>query len=448
MLLKYTVGDLHISNFVSSRCYKTKEDGLFAYIYNSLTKEMLILKGESAKIWQLLLNSADNRTLFFEAKKLGVEDEIDNFLFELKKSGLIGHCDNNFNKVKVEEITDQAHEEFFSEFTNWGIKHNLLLTLTLELTYKCNLRCIHCFNHKNNNRNEITFEEAKKIIDSAYNLGLFRVTLTGGESTLAKDFLKIAQYIKSKHLSLSILTNTQTLYDNKELLSEIIKLRPASLEISLYSMRSEIHDKITQTAGSLEKTLYVIQKLKEADINIFTKIFLTKYNIEYANEVVKFARENKINLNYDEIFIYNKENNNAYVQVTDEQLEDFLKENLLEYETRKDINQEPCKAGHASLSITPDLNVNLCPSFEYTVGNLQKNSLEEIWNDSNQNSLLNEYRKFKLSDIKECFNENYCKYCNYCPGRSFFEHKEISKTTSQCRSARIKMSVMKQSKNA
>ncbi len=49
-----------------------------------------------------------------------------------------------------------------------------------ELTYKCNLRCLHCYNPHHNNLKELTKNEKKNIISQVKNAGFKEIHINGG----------------------------------------------------------------------------------------------------------------------------------------------------------------------------------------------------------------------------------------------------------------------------
>ena len=66
----------------------------------------------------------------------------------------------------------------------------------LELTYRCNLQCPYCYVGSDRNKQELTFEEWKKVIDQIPFYGI--VTLVGGEPLIRKDFIDIFAYTSKK----------------------------------------------------------------------------------------------------------------------------------------------------------------------------------------------------------------------------------------------------------
>ena len=165
---------MKLPKYLNIKNFKNKNN--FVSIVKDLKNHVFyILKDELAQKWENI-----------EAKE--------KFLFEVKN-------------LKCAINTESKNFKYFSaHLGEFFIENNIIDTLHLELNYKCNLNCKHCFNPKNMDEYFISFDKAKKIIDEAYISNIYGIALTGGECTTNKDFLKIAKYVREKRMPLSILT--------------------------------------------------------------------------------------------------------------------------------------------------------------------------------------------------------------------------------------------------
>lgn len=434
---------------ISTQVYQYK-NATRAYISNEKEHEYFLLEGLSAKLWKLLIDYNDKNIQKF-AKDNGLENELDIFFNELLCLGLLKNKEDRNKQLQTffenkESKTHLSQLKFEERMNNWLKKRNFLQRLLIELTYKCNLKCIHCYNEKDNKKNEeLTFPAIKKIIDEAHKLGMFNVVLSGGEATLSNEFYQIAKYIREKKLSLEIYTNGQVLYENEKLLEDLIKLYPHRVSLSLYSLNEEIHEKITGVKGSFKKTINVIRKLKENNISVGIKCFLTKYNVDSYLELKEFAKENKLSLQVDCKFINNENNKNKNVQLTQEQLLKLYSDKKSLFKVKKfSITEEfkkstLCSAGQTSLTINPNLNVYCCPTLQLPLGNLKNETITTIWKNNNPTSTLYKIRETKKQDLKECWKDEFCQYCIYCPGIAFLENKYLKKHKPFCIDAKCRM---------
>ena len=439
---------LKFTDWVSLKFYINNKSKR-AYVINEKTCELFMFEDITAELLNKLYIN-DEKSLLNFIKENEIENEIDEFVSLLISLGVMSDS-SSINDLKQDEtiknITSKTEStEALNEMTDRVASNGYLPGLFIELTYNCNLKCIHCFNDKNDIRTEITFESIKNIIDEADKLGAYKVTLSGGESTIAKDFLKIAKYIREKKMQLIVYTNGQTLVDDK-FFNEVLNLYPHRIDISLYSMNSDIHDKITGVKGSFDKTLQTILKLKKNNINTLIKCFICNLNANSYKSVIQFAKENGISYAVDDIFLDNKNRNNTSIQITEEQLLKIYTDKESDFYIKKEVNRGKnkcandsiCKAGLFLVSIAPNLDVYPCTSFKFKLGNLKEESLTEIFKCHNEKSKLKYFRELKIKDLKDCYKEEYCRFCTYCPSRPTIEGNFLGKSDVLCKIAKIKM---------
>ncbi len=432
--------DIIIPKYISTRTYTLTNGISFTYICNTKNNTYYILKGKISELWNnIVLNQNYNKALLF-ANKNNILDNLDDFLYELIQENLILYnlepkkLYKNYLTLKINEKSNNY--KYFKDLFSYVQESNGFLgTLYIEVTHKCNLKCKHCCNNKKNNNSEINFETAKKLIDDAYNnLGIYKVVLTGGECTTNKDFFKIVQYIKEKHLDIKILTNATTLYDNKELLNKIISLYPSEVQISLYSMNSTIHDNMTGVEGSHNKTLSVINELREKFINVCITCFQSSYNIDSYQDVSKFAKSIGAEMLQNCQFIYNKNNRNLEAKLNYKNTKNFYIQTLNKGQIRNFRKDDTliCKAGTERISITPNLDIIPCPYFEHILGNYNNINFIEL-----KNKILPEFRNlFIRNNLKECFKHDYCNYCFYCATIANFDTGFLKKSKLLCEDAK------------
>lgn len=452
--------NVYVAEWISAHVYCTENKNI-AFIFNQKTNEFIVLEDSAAILFKFLLEKQrDYYEIINFSKSNGLDSEIESFLEELVSINilLINKIDRNEycsidNKDKqIQNSSIEEFAEFENKMSGIIISMGFMPRLCFELTYNCNLKCIHCYNDKNLKTSNIKLNDIKKVIDDAYELGVFYITLTGGECTLNPNFLEIISYIREKKIALEFLTNGQLLYDNKILLERIINLHPYRISLSLYSMKPEIHDKITGVVGSYQKTLNVIKILKENNINIEIKCFLTNINAYEYTDVSKFAKKNNIAFSVDYTLLDNPEKTNRKVKITNEQLLNllldnnssaFINNNPALNINEKFQNEQLCGGASTGLSIDPNLNVYPCPALKILLGNCNNDSLIAIWKDQNKKSKLNILKSQKILDLEQCYKEEYCKYCGYCPGIAYTAGFYMQPYSDFCEIAKIKMKAAK-----
>lgn len=100
-----------------------------------------------------------------------------------------------------------------------------------DITYKCNLRCKHCFTNSGmENKEELTIYEKLRLIEQLAELGVERVSIAGGEPFASEDIYKFIEKCNEKDIDVSISTNA-TLFNN-EVINRINNLEIKNITVS------------------------------------------------------------------------------------------------------------------------------------------------------------------------------------------------------------------------
>ena len=450
---------LILPKWLAFQTYKFGTENSKTFISNERIHEYVLLEGLSSDLWQVISDTEDYNKVKEWAKGKGLLEELDDFIEELQKQDLLLNdtnstpnidtniqpvgCDNDKETVKLEE-----------DMMKWCFKNGYLFSLFIELTCSCNLKCVHCYNPKNMSSVQCDLDKIKQVIDDARELGCFKITLSGGEATLHKNFIDIVEYARSKRMSVEIFTNGQLLYDNPNLFNRLIKTYLYRIGLSLYSLNEDTHEKITSVKGSHNKTLSVIKKLRENNINIQIKNFLLNINCKDCISVKKFANEIQANTAGDTSLTPTIEGNKKNFQyiVREEDLFELYTnpesplniKNIVKRDITNIQNEGLCSGGSFGLCISPTLEVHPCVSLPINLGNLNNISIKDIWHgaiNKDKHNKLYQWHQVSFKDLKECYKEDYCAYCNYCAGMGMLENGYLKKSDVLCRQAKVKQKV-------
>jgi MoaA/NifB/PqqE/SkfB family radical SAM enzyme len=155
-------------------------------------------------------------------------------------------------------------------------KKRIPLSVTFEVTKKCNLNCIHCYVDHNDTDKELTIEEQKKIINQLYDLGVVYITFSGGELFVKKGVKELFKHTRDKKMGFKIITSATTL-SHKDM-DELKDLGIMEVGISIYSHDEKIHDKITSKKGSLRKSLQAAEYLNKIGVLTVSKTVIMEQN--------------------------------------------------------------------------------------------------------------------------------------------------------------------------
>lgn len=162
--------------------------------------------------------------------------------------------------------------------------------LWLEITSRCNLRCLHCYADARTHipEDELTSEEWKTIIKEAFEIGCRQIQFIGGEPTTRKDFLELLKFsVQYPFDFIEIFSNLNHLDDE---MIETIEANKVCVASTLYSCKRETHDAITQVKGSYDRTLSTISRLKEREIKVRVETIAMKQNQHELDGTVEFLK--------------------------------------------------------------------------------------------------------------------------------------------------------------
>lgn len=183
-----------------------------------------------------------------------------------------------------------------SHFTGHAMKN---FGLTLELTYRCNLKCIFCERWKDRDFYFLSVKHVKNIIHQSKKIGCFQISLTGGEPMVHPNFADILNFFTEMKQHYSINTNGLTIKRNRD---SIIKNKKylLSLNVSLHSDSPELHDKLVNTPGAFKKTIENINSIKN-EVEVILCVTITPENIEHLEGICNLAQNLKVRVRYQPV---------------------------------------------------------------------------------------------------------------------------------------------------
>jgi radical SAM protein with 4Fe4S-binding SPASM domain len=291
-----------------------------------------------------------------------------------------------------------------------------------ELTYRCNLRCRHCYVSGDNRRREFSYEKAQAIIDELKDLGCLYLTLSGGEILIRNDFFAIASYARKKGFALRLMTNA-TLID-EAVSGRMASLCPLTVETSIYAARGDLHDAITSVSGSFDKTIRAVELLKKRQLRVVIKFLIMQDNVKEFAAVKSLAQGLDVDFLFDFCLVA-KDNGSriplAY-RLNREQIRELLLSNNFDSGEREPAETELlCSAGVNNICISPYLDVYPCIGIKYKIGNIEQISLQDIW----RSPQLNFIRGIEVSSLAECQTCPSMQFCNRCPGMALAEDGDM-----------------------
>ena len=321
----------------------------------------------------------------------------------------------------------------YTDILRKSVDNNIPLFTHLDLTYNCNLRCIHCYIEKREEK-ELSFYEITNIFEQLAEAGTLYLILSGGEIFTRNDFFPLARYAREKGFVLLLSTNG-TLID-RDIADQIRELHPLKVEISIYGASAVTHDSITRVPGAYNKSIEAIKLLIDRNVRTLIKCPVMNKNISELNELKELAE--KLGAEFiSNPTISPKENGDKsplkYV-LSDCQMVSYFKDNVVAYEIRETKEDIPiCNSGRCISAISAYGDVYPCRLLNISGGNIREKKFDEIWNSGN---IFSRVRSLSLNDFNKCTTCEYLPYCQPCMGLFLLEKNSLTLPSNEvCKKA-------------
>ena len=384
---------------------------------------------------------------FIDANENQLKYDTEILLQTLAKDGFIitgdseAECRKNAHNFIQYNIIDQPTKEYASEKSmsttqaffeqRFGDKP-FPVSVHIDIISKCNERCIHCYiphEYKNQMMEASMFFD---LLDQCHNLKIQHVTISGGEPMLHQQFIPFLRKCRECDMSVNVLSNLTLL--NDEIIEEMKRNPLLGVQTSIYSMRPEIHDAITNSKDSLQKTLKGVISLVKHGIPVQISCPIMKTNLDNYKEIKEWAAQYNVSVGYDYTLIgqYDGRSTNLCHRLNEKEIEQVITDELTTNENyKKELMNEAtenrnktqddyiCSVCNSSICIAQNGNVFPCAGWQnYILGNLSNNSLADIWYHSKKVHYL---RNLKRKDLKKCNDCQQRDYCTICMVRNFNE---------------------------
>jgi len=162
------------------------------------------------------------------------------------------------------------------------------ICLTWELTYACNLQCVHCLSSSGRrNPAELTTEECEAVIDELQRMQVFYVNIGGGEPTIRPDFWHLVDYAVAHDVGVKFSTNGSRI--DADVARRLAGSEYVDVQISIDGADAATNDHV-RGEGSFATAIEAMEHLRAADFGEFKiSVVMTRHNLSQIDEFKALA---------------------------------------------------------------------------------------------------------------------------------------------------------------
>jgi radical SAM protein with 4Fe4S-binding SPASM domain len=381
------------------------------------------------------------------------------------------------SKLLGDPYSRRAIKSIISGLIDFGVNRPLQVhapfLVVWNFTYKCNLKCKHCYlNADNIPRMELSTEDAIKVVDQLADFGVTSLAFSGGEPLMRKDFFKVARHAVDAGLYVSLATNGTLI--NKENARKLRENGVHYVEVSLDGANAKTHDYFRGKSGAFDLTMQGLKNCLKEEICTCIAVTATKNNLKEIPAVLEMAE----NMGIDRFTLFNfvpvgRGKDIIAADPSPQEREDlliFLNKKLSEKHKVAILSTTPqlarvalqsksstkddiimplahmaatkvskrvkaladfiggCGAGRFYCAISPEGNVQPCVFLPITVGNLKTEKFEDIWFNSPVFKDLRDRENLK----GRCGRCEFKYVCGGCRARAFAYHNDYLMSDPGC----------------
>ncbi len=388
------------------------------------------------------------------SKERGRGEEI---ISEFLKEGIL--LEKIFEKTKYNTTEDNLGKKQVRFIPNSKVPVASFPTRAdIFLTHRCNMKCIHCnVSAGKPLKNEIDVDDWKNIFDQLEEEKIFKIQISGGESTIYPGFSELITYLGDKKFKTSVLTNANRLDD--EIIELFAKSR-ISVGVSLDGATPDTHDPFRKSKGSFQRVLNNLRKFQDLGIQSTITTVIHKKNQHQIQQIFDICQEYGVKMLcfvfIDEVgrgvsaqdwmlSVEEKIKAREYFHEIYPKYKELFYATIVQPEnyisTIKNSQQSVfCKAGTYSMAIDSDGTVFPCTMGvqlgAIPIGNATIKPLVEIWESKNWDLFRGEIPLNQLSACSNCSLNMNCSM-KKCRMRSLL-NGDIQGRPSGCPSAEMK----------
>lgn len=325
-------------------------------------------------------------------------------------------------------LGEQLGLEFSLEEIQECNARNGLLSLELELSRICDLRCIYCYASSGEPLdNELSVHEIKGVVTQAIELGAKKIIiLGGGEPLLYPHLFEVIEFIRVQGLVVDLFTNGQTL---KEDTARRLHDLHTGVVLKMNSRIPEIQDRLAGRRGAAKAISGALQALVNAgypdeNCSLGIETVICQPNYGELPELWRWARRRGITPYFEAMTMQGRAAAHRDLEVSQKELRELFEklaridheEFGCSWQPHPPLVASKCARHEYSCTITSTGEVQPCPGVEVSGGSIRKSRLAEIVRDS---QVFKELRNIRSTVKGHCATCEIGETCYGCRGHAY-----------------------------
>jgi len=286
----------------------------------------------------------------------------------------------------------------------------------VEIADRCNEACVHCYQVQGQ-KGELSTAEWLRIFDELHALGVMFLTISGGEPTLRKDFLELVRYARQLRFAVKVYSNALNI--DESMARELGRLAVQEVQISLYSQRAEVHDRVTRVPGSFEQVVSAVKHLRASGVKVLLKSPLMKLNAAEYSEYVHFVTSLGADYALDPNLSPREDGDLGPTQFRIGKQEYLAVKRDPRFARRREPqrpdgaregSRKPCGACNGNVHIEANGEMRPCTQWNVPTGQALK-GVQDAWHNDTDAAAIRALTWDALPGCRVCDLQRYCQRC-------------------------------------
>jgi radical SAM protein with 4Fe4S-binding SPASM domain len=341
--------------------------------------------------------------------------------------------------------------DYFADFTRRAMAARIPLDGSIELTHRCNLRCVHCYLGdqeaiRGHRSEEMTTQEVMALIDEVVAAGALNLTFSGGDPMMRRDFTELYVYAVKKGLLITVFCDGVLI--SERIVDVFKKYPPRMVEVSIYGATRETYECITRVKGSFRRCLAGIERLLRSGQRFKLKSVMMSSNRHEIEDMRALAKSYGVEFYFDSAVFPclphgdngGRANRDKSIEVAPPSLDRPLALRVSPEEAAASQLSDPttarelaelylrtrnipdsdrlyvCGAGQTTFHVDPYGNLQPCTISTNVEYNIREGGFLEGWNGPV--AAIRELRRSADNSCRSCDKQ---AMCSGCPAMSFAE---------------------------